>query len=192
MLFLYCVDAGTRIVKLAFLQIIAPIPIIGYLAPKKDGIFQKWTKQCITTYLDLFLRVGIIHFVLLVCQILGDAYHNGTLINSATMETTTPMMKTLIYIALVLGLLTFAKKAPQMLKDLFPSQNAASGDFGLKPGERAGVARTVGATLGATTGLRTAGLRAISTLGRNRNNKISGKRENAIKELKSKNETAQG
>ena len=63
LLVLYCIDVGTRAVQLAFLQIIAPIPIIGYIAPKKDGIFQKWTKQCITTYLDLFIRTAIIYFI---------------------------------------------------------------------------------------------------------------------------------
>lgn len=39
-LLLYCIDAGVRVVQLLFLQIIAPIPIMGYLSPKKDGMFE--------------------------------------------------------------------------------------------------------------------------------------------------------
>lgn len=149
MLLLYCVDAGVRVAQLAFLQIISPIAIIGYLSPKKDGIFQKWMKQCFTTYLDLFLRLGIIYFVLLVCQILSDAYSSGTLVNNVAGDTST--MKMFIYIALVMGLLLFAKKAPKMLEELFPKMGAASGNFGLKPGERVAplAARAAGAAIGA-------------------------------------------
>lgn len=148
MLILYCVDAGIRVAQLTFLQIIAPIPIIGYLSPKKDGIFQKWVKQCVTTYLDLFLRVGIIYFVLLICQILGEAFTDGTILENATNVSQT--MKVFMFIAILMGLLLFAKKAPKMLQELFPSSGAASGNFGLKPGERvpAMAARAIGAGLG--------------------------------------------
>ena len=147
MLLLYCVDAGVRVVQLLFLQIIAPIPIMGYLSPKKDGIFEKWTKQCLTTYLDLFLRVGIIYFVLMICQILGNAFKNGTLVNNASSDATW-----LIYIALIMGLLLFAHKMPKMLQELFPKMGAASGNFGLKATERVApeAARVAGAALGAT------------------------------------------
>lgn len=170
-LVLYCIDAGSRVAKLAFLQIIAPIPIIGYLSPKKDGIFQKWTKQCVTTYIDLFLRVGIIHFVLLLCQIIGKAYHNGTLIDTSMTTTSSTSMKVLIYVALVMGLLMFAKKAPDMLKELFPSSGAASGTFGLKAGERVAplAARALGAGLGGTTRLVGGAIgRAANTARRNK------------------------
>lgn len=150
MLILYCVDAGVRVAQLAFLQIIAPIPIIGYLSPKKDGIFQKWVKQCVTTYLDLFIRVGIIYFILLIAQILTKAVTDGTILENAT--DTSGFMKTLMFIAIIMGLLLFAKKMPDMLKELFPNTGAASGNFGLKAGSRVApmAARAIGAGLGAT------------------------------------------
>ena len=134
MLLLYCVDAGVRVAQLTFLQIIAPIPIIGYLAPKKDGIFQKWVKQCVATYLDLFLRVGIIYFVLLVCQILGKAFTDGSILENVGSPSAT--MKTFMYIAIIMGLLLFAQKAPKMLGELFPKMGAASGSFGLSGKDR--------------------------------------------------------
>lgn len=129
MLLLYCIDAGTRVAQLAFLQIIAPIPIIGYLTPKKDGIFDKWVKQCLTTYIDLFLRMSIIYTILLMTEILGDAYRKGTLFNE--IGDVSPEMRFFIYIVLVLGLLAFAKRAPKMMQELFPKMGAASGTLGL-------------------------------------------------------------
>lgn len=175
MLVLYCVDAGVRVAQLAFLQIVAPIPIIGYLAPKKDGIFQKWVKQCFTTYLDLFLRVGIIYFVLLLCQILSDAYNSGTLINNIPGNASTTM-KVFIYIALVMGLLMFAKKAPKMLEELFPKSGAASGNFGLKLGDRPAIARGAGMAIGAgLTGVKGLIGSTVNRAKRNYNNRENRK-----------------
>ncbi len=125
MILMYCISVGTRYVQLIFLQIIAPIPIMCYLTPKKDNMFSKWVKQCTTTYLDLFIRVSIISFVLLLINQLfdnpelfmgvGDKQYSGW-----------------ITIFLVLGLLTFAKKAPDLIQELLPkSVTKASGDFGL-------------------------------------------------------------
>ena len=147
MLVLYSVDVGVRLVQLTFLQIIAPIPIIGYLAPKKDGIFQKWVKQCITTYLDLFIRTAIIYFGLFICQILSDAYTTETLFNNLPNDVS-DTMKVFIYIALILGVLLFIQKAPKMLGELFPSTGAASGNFGLKLKDRPALARGAGMTIG--------------------------------------------
>lgn len=143
---LYCIDLGTRVAQLAFLQIIAPIPIIGYLSPKKDNIFSKWVKQCTTTYLDLFLRMILIYFVLFLCNVIQEARANGTLFNNISDDSN----KTLIYIAIILGLLLFAQKAPKMLQELFPKMGAASGNFGLKAGERVApiAARAIGGGLG--------------------------------------------
>lgn len=176
-LVLYCVDAGVRVAQLTFLQVIAPIPIIGYLSPKKDGIFEKWMKQCITTYIDLFLRVGIIYFVLLICQILAEAYSSGDLFKNIA-GGADDKMKVFMYIAILMGLLLFAKKAPDMLKELFPKSGAASGNFGLKPGDRVaplaarGAGMAIGAGMAGAKGLIGGG---INRAKRNRMNRKTGK-----------------
>jgi len=150
-LVLFCIDIGTRVAQLVFLQVIAPIPIIGYLSPKKENIFTKWVKQCLTTYLDLFIRLAIIYFILLIVKIITVAYNDGTLFNNIPATSST----TLIYIVLILGLLLFAQKAPKMLQELFPKMGAASGNFGLKAGERVApaAARTIGAGVGLARGV---------------------------------------
>lgn len=158
---MYCIDLGSRYVQLIFLQIISPIAIMGYLLPKKDGIFQKWLKQCTTTYLDLFLRIAIIDFVLLIIKILGDAFDNGNIFSGIT--GVTPTLKALTYVALVLGLLMFAQRAPKLLSDLFPSSGAAGIGFGLgakgrlEPAKKAFTSAKKGITNTANTGARVAG-----------------------------------
>ena len=130
-LVLYVIDIGVRVAQLTYLQIIAPIPIIAYLSPKKDGMFQKWAKQCAITFLDLFIRLFIICFMLLVISNISIS-SIGESINANVDETT----KTWVYIALILGLLLFAQKAPKLIQELFPNMGAAMGNFGLKPGDR--------------------------------------------------------
>lgn len=56
-LVLYVIDIGVRVAQLTYLQIIAPIPIISYLSPKKDGMFQKWVKQCVVTFLGCIYKI---------------------------------------------------------------------------------------------------------------------------------------
>ena len=43
---LLCIDVSVRVVKLGFLQLIAPIPIISYIDPQssKDGMFKNGQK----------------------------------------------------------------------------------------------------------------------------------------------------
>lgn len=184
-LVLYCIDVGVRWAQLVFLQIIAPIPIIGYLAPKKDGIFEKWCKQCLTTYLDLFIRIAIINFVLLICGLLLDQEVLKHLFSN--LEGISDWMKAFVVIVLVLGLLLFAQKAPKLLGELFPKMGAASGNFGLKAGERVApmAARAIGAGAGGLNRLVKGGIaKAANT--RKRNNEIRERRRAAGKDTSRK------
>ncbi len=159
-LVLYVIDIGVRVAQLTYLQIIAPIPIIAYLSPKKDGMFQKWAKQCAITFLDLFIRLFIICFMLLVISNISIS-SIGESINANVDETT----KTWVYIALILGLLLFAQKAPKLIQELFPNMGAAMGNFGLKPGDRMPAL----AAKAAAMGLGGASALARKTIGRTAN-----------------------
>mgnify|MGYP004445400141 CR=1 FL=1 len=159
MLIMYCLDLGVRVVQLTYLQIIAPIPIIMYMLPKQDGAFEKWVKQCVTTFLDLFLRTAVICFVVLIIdQLKQDDLFSGIISNVSEASQDDKLFRSLLYICLVLGVMTFAKKAGDMLKELFPKGNAASGELGLstknripEPAKRiagAGVGLVAAGTLG--------------------------------------------
>ena len=145
----YCVQIAVRVFQLAYLQLIAPIPILSYIS-KPDGSFKKWTTQCTTTYLDLFLRLAIIYFVMAMVHSLSEVFEN--IDNSFFVE-----------LFLIIGLLQFAKKAPDLIKEIFPSMGgAAKFDFGLGSKPLKGLATfgagaAIGAVSGAATGIRHGG-----------------------------------
>lgn len=142
----YCVQIAVRVFQLAYLQLIAPIPILSYIS-KPDGSFKKWTTQCTTTYLDLFLRLAIIYFVMAMVHSLSKVFEN--IDNSFFVE-----------LFLIIGLLQFAKKAPDLIKEIFPSMGgAAKFDFGLGSKPLKGLATfgagaAIGAVGGAISGVR--------------------------------------
>lgn len=148
MILMYCISVGTRYIQLVFLQVIAPIPIMCYIAPGKDNMFQKWIKQCTTTYLDVFIRVAIINFVILLSRLIF-ANDNNIILSSLNSSASW-----VIQVLLVLGLLTFAKKAPDLIQELLPkSVTKASGDFGLSWKKRTESMLGGKMIYGATTGV---------------------------------------
>lgn len=51
----FCFDMALRVVKLAFYQIIAPIPVICRVIPggKLKDVFSKWVKQVISLFVEV-------------------------------------------------------------------------------------------------------------------------------------------
>lgn len=153
MIIMYVIQVGVRVIQLAYLELIAPIPIIGYLAPKGENTLNKWVKQCTTTYLDFFIRIGVIYLVIFIIGLLigNDSEHFVDSLNGATRWD-----MVWITIIMIIALLIFAKKVPNLLKELFPmSGGAAKFDLGLKaPKEAKQVFGTIaGAATGAAVGL---------------------------------------
>lgn len=134
-LIMYIIQVGVRVVQLAYLQLIAPIPILSYISDP-EGAFNKWIKQCISTYLDLFLRVAIIYFIVYLSSTIMNSFGNpsSVLINSLGANVSDSMIAW-VKIFILIGLLLFAKKAPELIKDLFPNMGGGAGkfSFGLNP-----------------------------------------------------------
>lgn len=133
-IFYYCISVGMRIAQLAFLQIIAPMPIISYLTPKKDNMFNKWAKIYFTTYIDVFIRIAIINFVAYLIGVIMDNWNsgNGVFWQSLGIDATTEIgLKTIVGVIMIIALLLFAKKAPDLIKELFPTAPGSLG-FGIK------------------------------------------------------------
>lgn len=67
LLLMFCMDVAMRSVQLGFLRMIAPIPIISRIDPKKGtDMFNKWVKKCTSVYLSLFIRLLAIYFAIFV------------------------------------------------------------------------------------------------------------------------------
>lgn len=104
----FSMDLATRAVKLLFLQIIAPIPIISFMdTGKGQDIFKKWGKECINTYLSVFLRLIAINFAVFMIVLLRGNYKD-VFVNNVWLNT-----------FLIIGCLMFAKQIPKLLEDFF-------------------------------------------------------------------------
>jgi len=108
------IKIGIRLFKMFLLEMLAPIPVMSYIDPKsaKDGAFASWTKQLITTFLDLFVRLGVVYIVLYLLSALA----NDNLLDPSTLPTNA-VRRGYLMAFLVIALLMFAKDAPNFIKD---------------------------------------------------------------------------
>lgn len=150
----YCVDIAVRVFKLIILQLIAPIPIISYVDPKasKDGAFNKWIKMVVSVWADLFIKLGIIYFIMLV---ISELFTSGAIQNLTTnLFGDSYFRGGLVTLALIVGLLFFAKDAPKFICDAMGIKMGENGKLfgGLGKIMSAGAiaAGTVGSTIAAT------------------------------------------
>ena len=168
-LVVFCIDIGVRTVKLAFLQLIAPIPIIGYIDNDRgDKVFKTWYGTCFATYLELFLKLTAIYFVIFVISLISSQgiYEytidgNGDLV---TQSVSNPDFFVNLFI--ILGLLIFANEVPNLIGEMF----GIKGDgFSLNPMKRIGKsALATGFVGGVTGGLFGSGLSAYGNYKTNR------------------------
>lgn len=130
-IFIFTIQVGVRVIQLAYLQIIAPIPIIMYITPKGDEQLKKWGQQCSTTFLDFFMRCTIIYFAILVTQNIWETGFIGKLLSAGT-ESSNGWETMYVGVIMIIAVLTFAKKVPNLIKEIFPSLGGAAGfDYGL-------------------------------------------------------------
>lgn len=115
------VKIGIRLFKMLILEMIAPIPIMSYIDPKsaKDGAFASWVKQLTSTFLDIFVRLGVIYVVLLILTAWAeDPLTLSGLFNPDSVPDSA-MRLTYLHVFLIIALLMFAKDAPNFVKDAF-------------------------------------------------------------------------
>ena len=108
----FTIDVAVRAVKLAILRLIAPIPIITYMDPKgsKDSAFNSWVKVLTSTYLDLFMRLAIVYFVIFLIQ---QMIVEGIVVNYGH-----GILGLFTFIILWIGLFIFAKQAPKFIRQV--------------------------------------------------------------------------
>jgi len=157
LLLMFCIDLAVRSVKLGFLQMIAPIPILSYVDPKsgKDGMFNKWFKSVKNTYLDLFIRLFALYFGIYVITLVGRFRDvvTGEIVDNW-----------IVRIFMILGVLIFVKKLPEFLKDALGFEGTGTFKNYLSPFKKieedalfgknitGAVAGTAGGIIGAATG----------------------------------------
>lgn len=128
----YVFDIGIRVAKMAFLQIIAPIPIMAYIVKPSGGVFSKWLDNLIKTYLSLFMRLITIYFAMFLINILATSVGNNTGGVFGNSEGVTGFVKLLANVVLIIGVLLFAKDAPKLLENLLGTTFGEGGGFSPK------------------------------------------------------------
>ncbi len=153
----FTVDIAVRAIKLAILRIVAPVPIISYINPPKQGggAFDNWTKSLISTYVDLFVRLAIVYFGLFMVQVLMNG---GMDIFGSNVQGFT-FTSGIAFIFIILGILVFMKQAPQFIKDVLGIKGKPMGNVGLSS-VMAGTATLLGGG-----GLAGAGAAAMGVFG---------------------------
>lgn len=100
----FCLDLGIRSVRLAFLQLIAPIPIFMRAMPGKGAQFDKWLKKTIATYLEVFIRVFLMYMAVYFLSNLD--------LNISTWQ------GLWVKVILIMGIIAFVKEAPKLISDI--------------------------------------------------------------------------
>lgn len=168
----FCIEVAVRTIKLGFLELMAPIPIISYIDPKssENGLFSKWLKMCVTTYLSLFIRLAAIYFAIFV---IGEITSGGIDLTSSPLVT----------VFLILGALIFANQLPKMIEELVPSLKG-SGTFSLNPMKTIGAsplaAAAVGGLAGAAGGIAANTASRIHNVNKLRNDQYGGSWKKAL------------
>jgi hypothetical protein len=148
MLITLSIDVAIRVVKLSFLQLITPVAVVGYIEPGGKR-FQEWLKVCISTYLNLFIRLLAISIAAYIISIVDP--NNFTPIGLDNKPIESFLLSSFVRIFIILGSLLFAKEAPKMLSDILGIKEASMGS--LNPLKKIGAAPIVGGMAAAGVGL---------------------------------------
>ena len=148
----FCIDIGIRSVKLAFLQIIAPVPILGYIdATKGEKTFKSWISQCISTYLEIFMKLLAIYFVIFLITLITTNGFSEYVINENNELITQPIENTDFFAKalIIIGLLIFANQVPKLLGDLLGIKTEG---FSLNPMKKIGESPLAAGVVGGIAG----------------------------------------
>lgn len=120
----FSIDVAIRSFKLLILEVMAPVPIMTYIDPKasKDDSFSAWSKSLISTYIDLFVKLGSVYLILL----LSSELFKGTLFEDTGLS---GMSALYLKVFLVIGLFQFAKEAPKFIKEALGIKDSGGSSF---------------------------------------------------------------
>lgn len=116
----YCVDIAVRLVKLAVYQIIAPLPILCRIIPQEQSkkIFSNWLKAVISTYLEVFIRLAILYFCILMMNVAIDSLKELFVKIVVDWNNANPIILLLAKAFVIIGIIFFAKDFPKIIKDI--------------------------------------------------------------------------
>lgn len=144
----FCLDLAVRAARLAFLQLMAPVPVLMRVLPTKNDMFKNWLKKTTASFTEVFVRVFIMYMAIYFISNFKLNWSDADGLTAAIAN-----------VLIIMGILMFVKEFPKLLSDItgIDSGNIKLGikDFMGKLG--AGGVFAAGGILGA----------GVSTLARN-------------------------
>lgn len=155
-----CIDMAVRAVKLGYLELIAPLPIMTLIIPGKDSVFKAWIKKTTSCAFEVFTRLFIVSFVIYLIRTIPQLF-TATTFSYGGCTTSFGVITALLIRALVYcGLLTFLKQAPKFLSE---ATGIKSDGFKLGIADKLGEMALIGGA--AKNGVRAAQGAATGALG---------------------------
>lgn len=142
-----------RAIKFGLCQLVAPIPIASYIDPKSSKkAFDNWVSTSVKVYLDLFMRLIVVYFIIYVFRLLFDNEKFFEVLGKYG-----AFQGLLVALFIITGLLYFAKEMPKFVSDMLgvPDGFSDIGDMFKGQGWRA-----IGTTIGGTVGTAAASIGA--------------------------------
>ena len=150
----FCFDMGIRVVKLAFYQIIAPIPVVCRILPggKMKDVFSKWVKQVVSIFAEVFIRIAVIFLGIFMITLIVDKKDKIPVLNALSFD-----KECIVIGLLIMGVVAFMRQAPKLIGDIL-NLDTGGMKLGLMDKLAMGGGLVAGAAVGglATTGLRNA------------------------------------
>lgn len=156
------IDFAYRAIKMFMLQLLSPIAIISYIDPKssKNGVFAKWLKETVKTYISLFVRIACYSIAaLLMNEFVKSLYERETSTINKILIINGDTFISLIYI---LAIIAFIKNAPKFIDGILGTEISKGSETKFASDLlRGGLGAIGGAAAGAIGGAVVAGRKSL-------------------------------
>lgn len=130
-LVLFCIDTALRLIKMAFLELTAPISVVAYIFAG-DDMLKRWFKEVKNSAISVFVRIAALALMIYIMSFLPsfiDKNFNG---------------KDYGWIAnllIIMAILMFVKEAPKLIEKIFGVEIPQKGGISGRLGNMAGVGK---------------------------------------------------
>lgn len=111
----FSIDMGVRAAKLAYLQIIAPVPLVMQVLPKFKENFNSYIKSVTSTFIEVFVRISVVYVVVYIICHLTDLFSSVSTWTDTNGLNAAEQLFALAF--LILGLIAFCRKAPEIITE---------------------------------------------------------------------------
>lgn len=142
----FAIDMAVRAAKLAFLELIAPIPLMLQILPdsKSQGSFKTWYTNCLQLFFQVFIRLAMVYIIVYLIAHLD--YILDSIMSQGIKDDF--FANIVLKILLIFGLLIFAKEAPEFISKSLGIDANIMGGIGLRSKLDKGGVFAAGAAVG--------------------------------------------